>query len=113
MAAISATVIGAWAAAASAAVGAASAVDQSNKAKKSMQQNKQMSDDALGRERDAALKAESERSQAEMDAAAKVNSRLAARNKARQASSLLSKGTDSATSDVPALGGGTKTTLGQ
>jgi hypothetical protein len=53
-----------------------------------------------------------ERAKAETEAVQKTNSKLAQRNRARQASSLLAKPVDSASSDVTALGGG-KTTLGQ
>lgn len=53
-----------------------------------------------------------ERAKAETEAAQRTNSKLAMRNKARAASSLLAKPMDSTTSDVGALGGG-KTTLGQ
>lgn len=45
-----------------------------------------------------------ERAKAEAEAAQKTSSALAQRNKARQASSLLAKPMDSATSAVPALG---------
>jgi hypothetical protein len=61
----------------------------------------------------AAIDAKNEKAKAEADAAARLNSRLATRNRARTASSLLSgkDALDSATSDVGALGG--KLTLGQ
>lgn len=52
-----------------------------------------------------------ERAKAETEAAQKTNSKLAQRNRARQASSLLAKPMDSTTSEVSALGG--KTKLGQ
>lgn len=55
-----------------------------------------------------------ERAKAETEAAQRTNSKLAMRNKARAASSLLAKPIDSTSSDVSALGGGGgKTTLGQ
>lgn len=55
-----------------------------------------------------------ERAKAETEAAQRTNSKLAMRNKARAASSLLAKPIDSTSSDVGALGGGAgKTSLGQ
>jgi hypothetical protein len=47
-----------------------------------------------------------ERAKAETEALQKTNSKLAQRNRAREASSLLAKPLDSTTSDVGALGGG-------
>jgi hypothetical protein len=55
-----------------------------------------------------------ERAKAETEAAQKTNSKLAQRNRARAASSLLAKPIDSTTSDVATLGAAPgKTTLGQ
>ena len=53
-----------------------------------------------------------EKAKLETDASQAANSKLAAKNRARAASSLLAKPLDSTTADVAALGGG-KTTLGQ
>lgn len=57
----------------------------------------------------AAVDPATERAAAEAKATQAANSKLAERNRARKASSLLA--VDTATSNVPALGG--KTTLGQ
>lgn len=55
-----------------------------------------------------------ERAKAETEAAQKSNSKLAARNRARAASSLLAKPIETTSSDVTTLGAAPgKTTLGQ
>lgn len=55
-----------------------------------------------------------ERAKAETEAAQVTNSKLAAKNRARQASSLLAKPLDSTTSEVSALGASPgKRSLGQ
>lgn len=96
-------------AAVGAAAAAGSAVNQYQQGKKAAANADRMAEEA----KTAAANAKLESAKAETDAATRVNSKLAARNRAVKASSLLAKDSmDSTSSDVSVLGGG-KTTLGQ
>jgi hypothetical protein len=98
--AAAASAIGGMSAGTAVAVGAAGAMAASALAKPKTPGEKPVVDPAV------------ERAKADTEAAAAVNSKLAAKNRSRAASSLLAKPIDTTTSEVSALGGG-KTTLGQ